>query len=176
MAQAETIPTTRRAFSKWLAAASVAAAVPLPAIAEPVETTDWAQFQLDLGYICAHVGFYDEQIAMCERASAEWKKRNPWPDAPDYASHGERVADFNNQSARESKWVVRYTNMMRQSGKGKYGTKRLAAYNKYLAECDRIAKIPARSLADIKAKTLLARYERNGGPIHQAILRDLQNI
>jgi hypothetical protein len=176
MAQAEAIPTTRRAFSKWLAAASVAAAVPMPAIAAPVSTTDWVQIELELGGAWAHVAYFDEEIALCQKASDQWKRRNPWPDEPDYSSHTQRIADHKNQIARESKWVERYQNMLRQTGKGKLGRERLVAYQQYVTECERVVKIPVLSLADIKAKTRVARFERPGGLIHRAIAKDIQNI
>ncbi len=168
---------TRRGFSKWLAGASIAATAPLPAIAAPIPATvDWDQAELELGCAWAHVAWFDEEIAKCAKAVELWKKRNPWPDAPDYETHAESAADYKNQSARESAWVHRYQIAVRQTGKGKLGGERLVAHQKYIAECERVAKLPVGSLADYKAKTRVARFEVAGGPIHQALIEDLKNI
>lgn len=176
MAQAETIPTTRRAFSKWLMAAPVAVALPMPTFAAPVCTLDWDAFELELAQTIQSIKEFDGKIAVANKGFAAWEARNPWPTEPDYDSHQSRIADAKRLNRELSAHTIRYQNAIKQCGRGKLTLQRNKVLEQYETVLTKIAETPARSLADIKAKSRVARLEVTGGPIAPSILKDLLNI
>jgi hypothetical protein len=70
----------------------------------------------------------------------------------------------------------RYQNALRQCGRGALKKERNEAFAKYAAVCQRIAELQICTLSDFKAKSRVARFEYAGGPIKQALLKDLQSI
>jgi hypothetical protein len=176
MPQAEATLTTRRGFSKWLAGVGLAMAAPGSlAAAAPAPRINWSALETELRASCKVVTDLDAKIEAAVDAVARWKKRNPHPVEPDYDSHRARTEDFDRLTRSRSKNTERYIAVLWQSGKGALQTQRKEALAEYYRKLDAVAAIPVRTLSDLKAKTRLAFFEHADGPIHQALLRDLQS-
>ena len=162
-----------------MSAVPVAIAAPItmsaPAVAES-GGIDWDQWELEIGYACSHVTYFDDEIALADKAFKRWEVRNPWPVEPDYSSHGERISDFPRLKSAQSAHCERYQNALRQCGRGALKRERSEAFDEYAVVCQRVADLPIRTLSDLKEKSRLARFEYAGGPIKQALLKDLQGI
>ena len=80
--------------------------------AKPAEK--WDQWELEIGYANSHVLYFDDEVALADKAFKRWESRNPWPDEPDYSSHNERIADFSRLKSAQSAHCERYQNALRQ--------------------------------------------------------------
>jgi hypothetical protein len=150
-------------------------AMPAPALAES-GGIDWGHWELEIGYACSHVTYFDDEITLADKAFKRWESRNPWPAEPDYSSHGERIADFQRLKSAQSAHCERYQNALRQCGRGALKKERSEASDEYAAVCQHIADLQIFTLNDLKEKSRVARFEYAGGPIKQALLKDLQSI
>ena len=157
---------------------AIATPIAMPAASAVAEGggIDWDQWELEIGYACSHVTYFDDEIALADKAFKRWEVRNPWPVEPDYSSHGERISDFPRLKSAQSAHCERYQNALRQCGRGALRKERSVAFDEYAVVCQRIADLPIRTLSDLKEKSRVARFEYAGGPIKQALLKDLQGI
>ena len=182
----ETLTIARRGFltnAAAFAAAGTAIVLSAPvAPARATETTapatgiDWEQWELELGYACSHVTFFDDEIALADKAFKRWEARNPWPSEPVYGSYAERMADFQRIKSAQSAHCERYQNALKQCGRGALKLERNKAFGAYAVLCERIAELPVRTLSDLKEKSRLARFEYAGGPIRRALSDDLVGL
>jgi hypothetical protein len=175
MAQAEANLTTRRGFSKWLAAVGMVAAVPVAANAAPAQTVDWAALETEYLTVLDEIFDVNDRIKDCEKAFRKWERRNPWPAEPDYDSHNARIADFRRLQSAQSKHAERMGQARMQCGVGHQGKQRLALHNRMEAIEQKIASTPAITMSDLKAKARIA-TNNVSSCIHPALVRDLLNI
>jgi hypothetical protein len=132
-------------------------AMPAPALAES-GGIDWGHWELEIGYANSHVLYFDDEIALADKALKRWESRNPWPDEPDYSSHNERIADFSRLKSAQSAHCERYQNALRQCGRGALKKERSDAFDEYAAVFQRVADLPIRTFKDLMATTLIRSY------------------
>ena len=157
--------TTRRGFSKWLAAVGAVVAAPVAvqaAQSPPVYSADWDALETELRQKRSVALIEEEKREARHAAFTEWERRNPRPF---------------DVSAEETKaWSRRWHTAHNQCFTTVTAAKFKRAYDEYLDVCKKVAAVPVNTLADIKAKSRIARLEHEAGPIHRAILKQFQNI
>jgi len=174
VAQAEAIPTTRRQFSKWLAAVGATAFIAVPAASREA-TVDWQALEAEYLGKLEEIFAANEKIAAADKGFRAWEKRNPYPVEPDYDSHNARIADFRRLRDAQSKHAERWCRARMQCGIGKAQKQRLVLQDEWQAIEMRIADIPAKTLADIRSKALIGRHNVSG-LINQSLSKDLLNL
>jgi hypothetical protein len=121
MPQAAAIPTTRRAFSKWLAAVGVIAAMPAitPASAAVPEVgLELIEAAARIKQALAVWSAADDEVTKCKAIVERWKTANPQPDSSDLKYEAED--DFWKAYNRDyNEWHVRHMAALRDSGVGR---------------------------------------------------------
>ena len=136
-------------------------------------TINWPAIERGLAAIVTDINKLDREIAMRTKAVEEWKLRNPWPVEPDYNSYNARIDDFDRMNRALAVHAIHYQNALIQCGRGAFQKRRLAALERYDAECEYIASLPTPSPDDVRQKVRIARMEPDGGPIHKALFDHL---
>ena len=138
---------------------------------------DWDQYELEIGCSLARVTFYDEEIAIAERAWKKWQQNNPWPTEPDYVTPAQRAAGKPRFASAQSSHCERYPRALVQSRLGRLKTAQRAEWARYDVDCHRIAGVKVGTVDDLKQKNSIARrFEHSGGPIHKSLVADILAI
>ncbi len=168
--------TTRRGFSRWLAGVGAIITAPAVAVAAPVGVTaDWDALEQEYLDCIADVWSKKGRADDARKAWHKWQRRYPRPVEPYYNSHDERIADSERFAAESRAYNKRWFTVYNGMNLGKLEGAHNEAARQWLATEKRIAAIPARNAADLKAKARIAR--RNpGGWVQAALADDLQGI
>jgi len=173
MAQAEPNLTTRRGFSKWLAAVSAAAAIPIRgAVASSVSSElSEAAAALKAAYEFDDIKF--DELVSAKEVVVKWQAENPEPNSsdekydnlPDYLPvfHADRHAHMTKEVA-----------VKRQAGLGKAHEGRLASQDAWADAALRFAGISCHSMQDVLFKArIAAAYDTDLSTIAGAVIYDL---
>lgn len=164
MAQAEQYLTTRRGFSKWLAAAvGTVATGGAVAVAMDPPGIDWTALGKEFAEVLTPFMAADAALRRGHAARDQWELDNPFPKA---------------ELGREAEiiWQRAYEANGRKIKIGALKQRRDETYDRAFEVAKKIADAPVKTLDDLRAKALLASREYETGPIHRALFKQLLKI
>lgn len=174
MAQAEPNLTTRRGFSKWLAAAGAVAVVPTAVKAVETIRPELQAATKAVEAKWAEVVVAQEKVDRANAAIEAWRVRNPRPDGSD------STYDDDESSARLNrdwgKWCQREAAAMLKAGIYRCGKRRLELTAELNGALRAVANISAANMAEVIFKARFTNESDHDGIVAYAIVDDLLTL